>query len=99
MVASESAISRDDIESFISISESVIADSPQMNESNTKFKLIQPFLEDVLGWDRLDIESEYGVQLGGQTYHVDYALSLDDKPNGPCLDAHESQREVFISKF
>ena len=51
-----------------------------MNESNTKVKLVQPFLQDVLGWEIHDMELEYSVQMGGQTYHVDYALTVSDIP-------------------
>lgn len=105
MAASEITISHDAIASFITISDSVISESPQMNESNTKFKLIQPFLEDILGWDRMDIESEYGVQMGGQTYHVDYALKIGDSPDvfvevkgcdTPIRDTHVSQLQSYL---
>jgi len=101
MTAPGSAISRDGLESFISNSESAILDSPQMNESNTKFKLIQPFLEDVLGWDRLDIESEYSVQMGGQTYHVDYALTINDQPEVfvEAKGCDTSFRETHVSQL
>ncbi|ELY62233.1 type I restriction enzyme HsdR N-terminal domain-containing protein [Natronolimnohabitans innermongolicus] len=76
----EPTISREIVTDFVSTSESIIEQSPQMNESNTKLKLIQPFLQNVLGWEIHDMELEYSVQMGGQTYHVDYALAVNDLP-------------------
>jgi hypothetical protein len=76
--AIEPAISEELVADFVSTSESIIENSPQMNESNTKVKLIQPFLQTVLGWEIHDMELEYSVQMGGQTHHVDYALTPND---------------------
>lgn len=58
----------------------VIDNNPQMNESNTKHKLVDPLLR-VLGWDMaLDVEMEYSVQMGRTTKHVDYSLTHDGGP-------------------
>lgn len=65
---------------YAEFAETVIEQNPQMNESNTKHKLIDPLIT-VLGWDFLtDVELEYSVQMGANTKHVDYSLSLDGGP-------------------
>ncbi|SNR54822.1 type I restriction enzyme HsdR N-terminal domain-containing protein [Halorubrum vacuolatum] len=62
-------------------SSKLIEDSPQMDEENTKRKLIEP-LTTLLGWDILstDVELEYSVQMGRGTKKVDYALKINDVP-------------------
>lgn len=70
----------DALSEFVSTSRRVLDESSQMNELNTKVKIIQPFLQNVLGWGIYDMELEYSVQMGGQTYHVDYALVVNDLP-------------------
>ena len=58
----------------------VIDSNPQMNESNTKHKLVDLLLR-ILGWDMaLDVELEYSVQMGQTTKHVDYSLQQDGSP-------------------
>jgi len=58
----------------------VIESNPQMNESNTKHKLVDPLLR-ILGWDMApDVELEYSVQMGQTTKHVDYSLQQDGSP-------------------
>ena len=55
--------------------------TPQMNEPNTKAKLINPLLE-ILGWNiHTDIELEYPVRVGTSVNKVDYALMVDGKPS------------------
>lgn len=94
----DTTIPESKISEFASTSQSLIADSPQMNESNTKVKIIQPFLQEVLGYDLGDMELEYKVQMGGQTYHVDYALMFNDLPEvfveAKGLDTTISTRDV-----
>jgi len=59
----------------------MIDDSPQMDEANTKKRLVEPFIEDVLGWDGFsDVELEYSVQMGRNPKKVDYALILEGTP-------------------
>lgn len=77
--------------------------TPQMNEQNTKAKLITPLLE-LLGWDiHTDIELEYPVRVGSSTVRVDYALMLNGKPvvlveaKGFDTDIGPSQAEQVIS--
>ena len=80
MESPKPTITEERISDFVSSATKTIEKSPQMDESNTKVKLIQPFLEDVLGWDIHHMDLEYSVQMGGQTYHVDYALTIEDIP-------------------
>jgi len=62
-------------------SSSLIESSPQMDEENTKRKVIEPLI-DLLGWDILsaDVELEYSVQMGSGTKRVDYALKIEETP-------------------
>lgn len=76
----DTTILKSSIADFESATQSLIDDSPQMNESNTKVKIIQPFLQQVLGYELDDMELEYKVQMGGQTYRVDYALMINEIP-------------------
>lgn len=71
----------EDLSAYVERSESLITESPQMDEQNTKRKLVEPFIE-LLGWDILttDVELEYSVQMGAGTKKVDYALKLEDTP-------------------
>jgi len=68
------------LDTFLRDTRSILSGSPEMDEANTKAKLIRPLLE-ALGWDiATEVELEYGVQMGGVTHHVDYALMLNDIP-------------------
>mgnify|MGYP000112018543 FL=1 len=70
----------DELAAFLRETEEIIADSPEMDEANTKAKVIRPLLE-TLGWDiAADAVLEYGFQMGSSTHHVDYALLLDGAP-------------------
>lgn len=71
----------DDLAAYSERSSSLIEESPQMDEQNTKRKVIEPLLE-LLGWDMLssDVELEYSVQMGTGTKKVDYALKIEDTP-------------------
>lgn len=62
-------------------SSSLIEASPQMDEENTKRKIIEPLIE-LLGWDILsaEVELEHSVQMGSGTKKVDYALKIEDTP-------------------
>lgn len=73
----ESAVSE-----YVDRSESVVENAPQMDEQNTKAKLVQPLIE-LLGWDVYspEVELEYTMQIGRQTNnHADYALVLEGTP-------------------
>lgn len=69
------------VREYVGRSESIIEASPQMDEENTKTKLVNPLIE-LLGWDlySLDVELEYTVQIATGTRKVDYALLIDDVP-------------------
>ncbi len=70
-----------DIDAYINQSYQIIELNPQMDEENTKVKLIQPFLE-LLGWDLYSSEVvlEYTVPMASGNTRVDYALMLGDSP-------------------
>ena len=67
---------------YIERSRSLVEASPQMDEQNTRARLIDPFIRDVLGWDfySTSIEMEYSVQMGSTKKKVDYALFADGSP-------------------
>lgn len=70
------------ISKYVERSQSLIDSSPQMDEQNTRSRLIDPFIRDVLGWDFYStaIEMEYSVQMGSTKKKVDYALFDDSSP-------------------
>lgn len=71
---------------YIEKRQNVISDYPKINyngreynmdEQNTKTKIIEPLLE-VLGWDPMfDMELEYPIKVGSGTKKVDYVLMKD----------------------
>jgi Uncharacterized conserved protein len=69
------------VREYVEQSQSLLETSPQMDEENTKVKLIQPFL-DLLGWNfySTEVQLEYTVQMGTQSSKVDYALMIGDTP-------------------
>lgn len=69
------------LSNYVEQSQHLINDSPQMDEQNTRRKIIEPFLE-LLGWDMLtkEVELEYPVTMGSGTKKVDYALMLEETP-------------------
>ena len=72
---------REELEGYVERSAKIVEDAPQMDEANTKKRLVEPFVEDVLGWDGFsDIELEHSVQMGRNPKKVDYALTLEDTP-------------------
>ncbi|MFC6616118.1 type I restriction enzyme HsdR N-terminal domain-containing protein [Halopenitus salinus] len=72
---------KEELVNYVDQSKSLLESSPQMDEQNTRRKLIEPLLE-LLGWDMLssEVELEYSVQMGVGTKKVDYALELEDAP-------------------
>ena len=95
---------RDELADYASGAQARIEDSPQMDEQNTKRKLIEPLLE-CLGWDILssEVELEYSVQMGSGTKKVDYALTLEETPvvfleaKGCDTDLKQSHRDQLRS--
>lgn len=71
----------DEVEEYVSRSQQLIETSPQMDEENTKVRLVQPFLE-LLGWDlySTEVELEYTVPMASGSTHVDYGLLVGDSP-------------------
>lgn len=95
----------DDLAAYSQRSSSLIEESPQMDEQNTKRKIIEPLLE-LLGWNMLssDVELEYSVQMGTGTKKVDYALKIGGTPvvfieakgcDTP-IDGHEGQLTSYM---
>ena len=72
---------RDEIDEYIQRCQQLIESSPQMDEENTKVKLVQPFLE-LLGWDlySTEVALEYTIPMASGSTHVDYALLVGDSP-------------------
>jgi hypothetical protein len=72
---------RDEIDEYVQRCQQVIESSPQMDEENTKVKLVQPFLE-LLGWDlySTEVSLEYTIPMASGSTHVDYALLVGDSP-------------------
>jgi hypothetical protein len=70
-----------DVDTYVEQSQSILEESPQMDEQNTKVKLVQPFIS-LLGWDMYsaNVELEYPVQVGVGTKKVDYALMVENSP-------------------
>jgi hypothetical protein len=74
-MATNSDVSSESLSEYVRYAQSIIEKYPQMDEQNTKSKLIEEFLI-VLGWNKaFDAELEYSITMGNSsTYHVDYAL-------------------------
>jgi hypothetical protein len=72
---------RTEIDEYVRRSQQLIESSPQMDEENTKVKLVQPFLE-LLGWDlySTEVSLEYTIPMASGSTHVDYALLVGDSP-------------------
>lgn len=72
---------QDEINEYVDRSQQLIESSPQMDEENTKVKLVQPLLE-LLGWDLYsnEVALEYTVPMASGSTHVDYALLVGDVP-------------------
>lgn len=70
-----------EIDEYVRRSRQLIESSPQMDEENTKVKLVQPFLE-LLGWDlySTEVSLEYTIPMASGSTHVDYALLVGDSP-------------------
>ncbi|MDL0132285.1 type I restriction enzyme HsdR N-terminal domain-containing protein [Halobacterium salinarum] len=97
---------REELSEYAERSAGLIEDSPQMDEENTKRKIIEPLIE-LLGWDILssDVELEYSVQMGSGTKKVDYALKREGTPvvfveakgcDTPLDQSHENQLKSYM---
>lgn len=71
----------EEIDEYVQRCQQLIESSPQMDEENTKVKLVQPFLE-LLGWDlySTEVSLEYSIPMASGSTHVDYALLVGDSP-------------------
>ncbi|MGQ4556773.1 type I restriction enzyme HsdR N-terminal domain-containing protein [Halobellus sp. GM3] len=97
---------REELVEYAERSSGLIDDSPQMDEENTKRKVIEPLIE-LLGWNILSsgVELEYSVQMGSGTKKVDYALKLEGTPvvfveakgcDTPLEQSHENQLKSYM---
>jgi len=97
---------REELVEYADRSVHLIEESPQMDEENTKRKIIEPLI-DLLGWNILssDVELEYSVPMGSGTKKVDYALKLDGTPvvfveakgcDTALEQSHESQLKSYM---
>lgn len=102
----EEYISPSDLSEFVARVERITEKYPQMNEDNTKSKIIRDFLE-LLGWEiAFDAELEFRVDLGHTNNYVDYSLSIDDSSPALLVEAkgydttldgsHESQLHSYL---
>ena len=70
-----------DVDEYVDRCQQLIESSPQMDEENTKVKLVQPFLQ-LLGWNlySTEVALEYTIPMASGSTHVDYALLIGDSP-------------------
>lgn len=96
----------ENLSDYVDRSSALIEESPQMDEQNTKRKVIEPLIE-ILGWDILssDVELEYSVRMGSGTKKVDYALKIEDTPrvfveakgcDTTLTESHENQLRSYM---
>lgn len=97
---------REELSEYTERSSCLIEDSPQMDEENTKRKIVEPLI-DLLEWEILssDVELEYSVQMGSGTKKVDYALKREGTPvvfveakgcDTPLEQSHENQLKSYM---
>jgi len=89
----------DEIDEYVRRCQQLIEASPQMDEENTKVKLVQPFLE-LLGWDlySTEVALEYTIPMASGSTHVDYALLSGTHPS--CSSKRSrSDRPSATTKF
>jgi len=68
------------IEEYAAYATKILDANPQMDEANTKAKLVRDLLE-LLDWNfATDVELEYPVPMATRTHKVDYALLVEDTP-------------------
>jgi len=100
---------REELSEYAERSSGLIEDFPQMDEENTKRKIIEPLIN-LLEWDILssDVELEYSVQMGSGTKKVDYALKQEGTPvvfveakgcDTPLEQSHESQLKSYMRQI
>ena len=71
---------KEEVRDYVEHAGSIIDDSPQMDEANTKAAVLRDFL-DLLGWViPVNTQLEYPVKVGTRSYKVDYALLLEGAP-------------------
>lgn len=100
---------REALRRYIDRSRDLVDASPQMDEQNTRAKLIDPLVRDVLEWDlySTEVELEYPIQMGSSKTKVDYALLLEGSPavfieakgcDTPISKGHEDQLRSYMQQ-
>jgi hypothetical protein len=80
-------IDKSSIQEYVEESQDIIESFPQMDEQNTKRKLIEPLLKQ-LGWDIMfDVELEYSIRMGRNKKNIDYALMTDEDTPSVLVEA------------
>lgn len=71
----------EDWESFVDQIKETIERNPDMDEANTKNRIINPLLEK-LGWEAIkgQVVAEYSIKFATSTSHVDFALLVEGSP-------------------
>lgn len=71
----------DNWESFVDQIKETIEKNPDMDEANTKNRIINPLLEK-LGWEAIkgQVVAEYPIKFATSTSHVDFALLVEGSP-------------------
>lgn len=100
---------REALDRYVDRSEELIEASPQMDEQNTRAKLVDPLVREVLGWDlySTEVELEYPIQMGSSRTKVDYALLLEGAPaafieakgcDTTLTERHENQLRSYMQQ-
>jgi len=74
-------LNTDEWEDFVSKIEDTVESNPDLDEANTKSRIISPLLKK-LGWDPLEgeVRAEYPIKFATRTSYVDYALMVERSP-------------------
>lgn len=100
---------REALDRYVDRSVDLVDASPQMDEQNTRAKLVDPLVREVLGWDpySTEVELEYPIQIGSSRTKVDYALLLEGSPaafieakgcDTTLTERHENQLRSYMQQ-
>jgi predicted type IV restriction endonuclease len=100
---------REALDRYVDRSVELVDSSPQMDEQNTRAKLVDPLVREVLGWDlySTEVELEYPIQMGSSRTKVDYALLMEGSPavfieakgcDTALTERHENQLRSYMQQ-
>lgn len=100
---------REALDRYVDRSVGLVSASPQMDEQNTRAKLVDPLVREVLGWDlySTEVELEYPIQMGSSRTKVDYALLIEGSPaafieakgcDTALTEHHENQLRSYMQQ-